>query len=135
MPSMVQMAIKPVFTGPATPTALQERLATIDKQLGRLAEPLAIQGDTIFAGLSSAEQAHQAVLKLVRTAPATDGGWQIGIAVNADVLQAGQLAMAAAPGETIISCDAYNLLSVRSRSRYLRPQIVAGREACRSLPR
>ena len=135
MPSLIQMAVKPSLSGPATPTALQERLAALEKQLGRLAEPLAIKGDTIFAGLSSAEQAHQAVLKLLRTAPATDGCWQIGIAGNADVLQAGQLAMAAAPGEAIMSCDAYNLLSARSRCRYLRPQIVAGREACRTLPR
>jgi hypothetical protein len=39
MQSIVQMAIKPVLIGAVTPTALHERLSTLDKQFGRLVEP------------------------------------------------------------------------------------------------
>jgi ubiquinone/menaquinone biosynthesis C-methylase UbiE len=130
----VRMAMKPVLAAPMSVT-LQESLTFVEKELRLVADGLLIEGDTIFGAFASAEHAHSAATRLLTTAgqPAARQ-WQIGVAVD-DALPALQLASAASVGEAIITREAHQLLVPRSRARYLPSEIIAGREACRSLPR
>jgi len=138
MASMVQMAIKPVLPA-ASSTALQESFSFVEKRLRLVTETLSMVGDTILGGCPSAAFAHQGAVKLLSAGGqgAAAREWQIGIAAGADnaALQASQLANAAGPGEAVIALEAHGLLDVKSRARYLPAESIAGRRACRTLPR
>ncbi|HVQ77051.1 MAG TPA: class I SAM-dependent methyltransferase [Candidatus Binatia bacterium] len=136
MSSLVQMAIKPVLARPAS-TALQESLAFIEKRLRPVAENLAVAGDTVLGGFPNAEFAHQAAMRLLSAGGQNARQWQIGIATGTGdaALQALQLASAASSGEAIVASEVHGLLAATSRARYLPTETVAGRHACRTLPR
>ena len=135
MSSPVQMAIKPVIEA-STTTTLQECRSFLEKQLRLVVGPLSVEGDTIFAGFASAEYAHQAATKLLSSGFRVGAHqWQIGIGTAEGALQASQLANAARVGEAIIAREVHQLLAARSRSHYLPSETVAGRDACRTLPR
>lgn len=130
----VQMAVKPVLAPTATMIELKEYRDHLEIRLRNLAESLSVAGDTILADLVSVEHAHRAASKLHSSVYQDHPRrWQIGIAGEA--LQASQLANAASPGETIIALESHRLLASRTRCRYLPVETIAGREACRSLPR
>lgn len=134
--SQVHVAIKAVVAEP-TPSALQESVSFVGNRLAVLTDDLVVRGDTIFGRFPSAEFAHQAAMRLLTTTERGARQWQIGIAPPAEdaALQASQLATAATAGEAIIAREAHALLTAKSRARYLPGETVAGRQACRTLPR